>query len=290
MAGAGGLLRHSYHLTRAAALLRLRRRDRRARALPVLVYQMGNVGSRSVVRAVQSRWPGPVAHFHTLDTEELAASEKLFRRQFKEHREVPSHTLEGLHIARRLRREGTSGSWRVITMVRDPVARNLSAFFMSFRTRLAGTELLRRIRAGGDPTLVQDLIDRFVDTFNHRGPLAWFDRELRAATGVDVFASSFSPDRGAQVYEGPIGRILLLRLEDLNRVGREEICAFLDLPDLEISVGNQSTASLYGEVFAQIRDRLRMPAPVLDAIYESKLCRHFYTETEREAFRARWRS
>lgn len=254
----------------------------------ILVHQMARVGSVAVLHALLKRFPrANVYHTHYLNPDTIHRYHDRFNALHRQtgqasfHREfIAARTLAG-----RLRAPVRS-PWRVITLVRDPVARTASAFFRHFQ--LEHPELEPGFET--DPANVDRLIDLFMaDDETERGvTLEWFDREVRDVFGIDVFAKPFPPDAGHAVVRGPKCSLLVVRTEDLDATGGCSIAAFLGVPGLRIERENTSADEPYAEAYSRFRQRIRIPDSYLDMMYGSRLARHFYADSEIAAFRARW--
>lgn len=256
-----------------------------ARSPVIIVHQMARVGSVTVTRAIRRHLPrADVYHTHYLNPRTIAEHRVRFTRV---HRETGRAGLPREYLgAKMLMRAPRKHPWRVVTLVRDPVARTVSAFFRHFT--------YNHPQFGGsfhaDPANAERLIELFLDPSEpeHAFALDWFDRELREVLGIDVFATPFRCDAGFAEYEKARCRVLLLRLEDLDRVGERELRRFLDAPALTLSAVNRTEHENYFPAYRRFLDLLVLPAWYLDRMYDSRLARHFYTAKELAAFRARW--
>ncbi len=268
-----------------ARLRRVRRRfrnARRARGEPIVVYQMGKVGSSTVYRSLRSLdLPRPVHHVHLLN--DLDTIEEGVRRSYTD----PVGTLTQIEKGRKLRRRvlrNRATTWRVISLVRDPVQRNVSAFFESV------TEVIPDAyeRWARDDLTLADIKTAFLDRFDHEAPLSWFQSQLLPVFGIDVFAVPFDTEKGYETYEAPGARLLVIRLENLVDRGNAAIGEFLGLDEFELVPTNSATAKRYAALYSEFERRVTLPAGYLARMYDSRFARHFYTATEIEAFERRW--
>jgi hypothetical protein len=109
------------------------RRYHRPAPPPVLVYQMGKVGSETVARSLgDEQLARSVYHLHFLTPQGLARAAETYREHWRPDGNA-HHVWDGEFIRERLQEAGDGEQWPVITLVRDPVARNLSAFFLFSR-------------------------------------------------------------------------------------------------------------------------------------------------------------
>jgi hypothetical protein len=268
-----------------ARLRRLGRRLKkrvRARGEPIVVYQMGKVGSSTVYRSLRSlELPRPVHHVHLLN--DLDALEEQIKRFYPD----PSGTLAQIEKGRRLRRRmlrNRAATWNVVSLVRDPVQRNVSAFFESI------TEVIPDVyeRCARDDIAIADIKDAFLDRFDHDAPLSWFQSQLRPVFGIDVFAVGFDTDKGYATYEAPGARLLVIRLENLMQDGEAAIGEFLGLDDFELVATNIGRDKRYADLYAEFERRVTLPPSYLDRMYGSRFARHFYSSVEIEAFAQQW--
>jgi len=122
-----------------------------------------------------------------------------------------------------------------------------------------------------------------------RAGLDWFTVQLEAVTGIDVFAEPFQPATGWHVYEQGRFRVLLMRFEDIGRVGPPALQQFLSLETAPVIVHrNEGIAKPYADLYRLFLSTAEIPPQILDLAYESQLARHFYSDDENTAFRSSW--
>jgi hypothetical protein len=268
----------------------------------VLVFTPGKVGSSSVASTLETALaPRRVAHLHYLTKGALLRDEEHFRRRAHAHRGTPRarrfhpyYVWLGGQVRRAMDTAPAGTVWDVVTMVRDPMQRNVSAFFQNLEStdNIWVADLLQH-RDADD--IAEELVGRFLASYvdgphpqSDANPLTWFDDELRAVFGIDVFARPFPTERGYATYESSRARVLLVRLEDLSTVGATAFSEFFGVSAAERERRNTAENKTYGDVYTRFQRRLVVPASYLDALYMSTYCRHFYTRRELEGFRRRW--
>ncbi len=285
-----GLLNRYYVVDRAWHYLRFWLSHRRGRH-PIVVYQMGKVGSSSIVASLSDRCGHPnVFHVHTLTPERIAETERRYRAASKIRGPgIDEHLIASLYLRRRWERRRPSERWKIVSLVRDPVARNVSGFFQVFDLDFPEIAL-RYERDGTNPReRMDELIDLFLHRFErHDEPLHWFDLNLKPVFGIDVFDEAFPKTQGYAIYQGEQADLLVLRTEDLNRCGSEALGEFLGSERLPMVDANLSQEKGYSEAYGAFKKTIALPPSYLDRIYSSRLVQHFYTPEEVDQFRRDW--
>lgn len=248
---------------------------------PIIVYQMGKVGSSSLYAGLRALYLNvPVYQCHMLNN--LDAIEESVRQMNPNAPPI----LSQVEIGRALRREieqkkGTR--WNLISMVREPVARNVSAFFQNLEKLIPDAlGLLANDRRDADW-----LSDEFINHFAHNAPADWFDSQMREVFDIDVFATPFPFERGYQTYTGSNARLLVLRYDNLNACITPAMSEFLGLNNFTLLRANVTDDKEYRDLYRRF---LETPLPVdyVTQMYETSFAKHFWTDAERAALIARW--
>lgn len=257
---------HLRQWRRARADRRMVQAVRAGRRRAVLVYTMGKVGSTAVVHALEALPELAVFHVH-----HLAAAPQ----RGTGHRRALSALLWRELIA-----PGVPAA--VITLTREPVARNVSAFFQNLRREAGGAAPWQA------PTAT--LVETFLARFDHTRAVRWFDEEPHRALGVDVYAGAFDPAAGHARIAHDRYPTLVLRCE-LEDAGKGRLIGeFLGLGPLALARANAGQDKAYAAAYAAFRAALQIPAALADALYESRYARHFYAPADLQAARARWQA
>jgi len=251
-----------------------------------LVFQMAKVGSKSVVRSIRSARPGqPVFHVHTLTSRGIAAMEMFYRWSRVPSLPGAGHLLVSRFLKEQLQLGVAPGRWKIITLVRDPVARNISLLFQLGRRLLP--DIKQRCDEGRlDPIAV---FAQFEAAFPDQVDcMRWFRNELQPVFGIDLFSTPFDIDAGYQVYHGPFADVLLIKTEFLNRCGEAALGSFLGLEDLRLKRANVGATKPLGTRYKRLLDKLVLPRAFVDRYYDSPEVRHFYSPEELDRARSRW--
>ena len=256
---------------------------------PLVVYSMPKVGSTTLLQAARAGGRRAIPA-HRLSPKGRAAEAAQTavhapkRRSTKLWRAGYGGVWRSDYIAQRLARSPKAGTrWEVITGVRDPVARSISGFFhASERTDTVDPN------APADRVDLDELRTRWIDAYWRGHSHDWFAEELEPTTGIDVFSSPFTPADGYADYENAKFRVLLVRNEDIDRVGARALAEFLRSPAVDLPRHNRATDKAYGDVYRRFAAEVTVPDDILDHAYGTRVAQHFYTDAEREACRRRW--
>lgn len=241
--------------------------ERRRSGRPVVVLTPGKSASTAIEATVAAHLPDrPAYKVHWLSPAQLARSEAGYRVR---HR----HILASHHLRRRL--PTPEAPWDVIVPIREPVARNVAAFFQT------GARFGHTL---DDP---EQAVQEMVAGRHWRMSDTWFDTEVRDTIGVDGLAHPFDRDRGWTVVETPAVRLLVLRHEDLG-AAPAALSAFLGVEIPALVRANVGAEKPYAEAYERFRATATFPAEALDEVYAGRFARHFWSPDELAAHRARW--
>jgi Putative capsular polysaccharide synthesis protein len=252
---------------------------------------MGKVGSQSVHSSLtRLGLPSPIFHIHSLVRGVIRGEEEKLRRHWGPARAGDAvHVWQSQHVRRRLPALGQGERWRVVTLTRDPVARNVSHFFQIGQAQ----HLLGLSRGETVPPIADDelepLRDFFLERFEgHDAPLTWFDHELKAVLGFDVYAMPFSASKGYAIYESDQVDVLVLRIEDLRARAEQAFREFFAFERFELIDTNIAEEKTYADLYRRFAKTVDLPDSYLSRMYNSKYAQHFYTEGELAAFKRSW--
>jgi hypothetical protein len=171
----------------------------------------------------------------------------------------------------------------VITGVRDPLARAVSHFFQ------LGEELKFLPSDGSlDKMDVSCLAKRFEDFWRFTSS-DWFSEEFMPATGIDVYSESFDPQKGYRIYERKRFRMLLLRFEDLHRVGSCALSEFFGQTfELTLPMVNASQHKGYAKLYRRFIKEAELPSWLVSEAYNSPQAQHFYSREELDQRYSQW--
>jgi hypothetical protein len=192
---------------------------------------------------------------------------------------------------------------QAITLIRDPLARNLSDFFQHIHVEplpdAAGVQRWQLVSSFYDfeITVSEDdvgaLIELYFEKEWHDFPALWIDRELEGVLGIDVYATPFPWEQGYAIYRGRPAAggqadLLLIRLRDLNRCASQALPEFLGLDAFTLVNANVAEEKAYVDVYRAFKAQISFPQDFLDRTYSSGFVKHFYSEAERREMLSKW--
>ncbi len=268
------------------------RNNRRHKQL-VMIHTMGKVGSTTIaasLRACGVRQATAMYQPHFVSAEGMAFAERLAIEGVGSWEKLARKERRGLLRNRLLNRElghkrAAGERVKVITLVRDPVATNLSGLFHNYAWW--PRELKARC-AETAPACLEALGDYFLNHYPQSVPETWFDMEVKPLYGIDVYAQPFDAQRGYAIYRNEFADVLVLKLEKLNACAPAAFREFMGLDDFRLVESNTADDKTYADLYKAFRRDLALPADYLERMYGSRYARHFYSAEELAAFRGKW--
>lgn len=256
----------------------------------LIVYQMGKVGSTTVWNSLQSLKNVDVYHVHALTQHGLKSVKNYYKKNFHRKRVIPDHLLESQYLRKQLDKGlGSNNKWKIVTLVRDPIAKNISSFFQKLDPLLA-YDYKEKTRNTERKDIIKDLSDLFINKFDrHEKPLNWFNSEIKSVFNIDVFSSNFPKTQGYEIYQADHADLLIVKLEQLNECASEAFNNLLGISEFALLESNISGKKTYGNIYRMFLESIILPDSYIEQMYASNYVRHFYSEEEIEAFKAKWR-
>ena len=252
---------------------------------PILIYQMGKVGSSSVHHSIKKQIPErSIYHFHSIHKDAIDGH-NANNKKFIKAGEF-GKVFTGIPFVEEMNKRITKGSdfFDIITLVREPISRNLSFYFQNAH-RLTPDFKEKCI----DGTLdIKQMVENFHKKKHiHTRGLIWLDREIEGVLGINVYDSSFPKEKGYKIYEGKNARLLLMRMEDLSTMA-SVIGSFLGKDDFYLENNNEATQKYYSEAYKQFKKQIRFSEEYIENLYSHRFCTHFYTPEELQLSKERW--
>jgi len=248
---------------------------------PVVVFSVQKTASTAVAEALRAIEGQAVFHFHYLDEN--------YKHTIGAAMRWPEITQPGQNDAG-LRAFGvafTSALMRehrrlkVISLVRDPIARNISSYFENL-------DRLWNVEQAHDHFDVGRLLAEFHSRFDHDEGANWFDREFKTVLGMDIYEYPFPRDAGfLRIDSGPY-EVLIMRHDLNDRLKEKCVAELIGCPAISIVPRNVGAQKSYAHLYQEFLGRLELTEKYVDHQLGSKYARHFFGPDEIARLRARW--
>lgn len=254
----------------------------------VLLYQMPKTGSQTLEATLRSApLPIPVLRTHFLSQQNIMAlraglvssnTDSHWKQDAQEQLTLSSNLLRALRLRKFLVACGAPiPRMLVICAVRDVFGTALSSIFENHRLLVPDLECLTT--------------DKCRELLSHPMLCAqfqnWFDVELKANFGMDVYGVSFSTETGHMVLQNRLARALVYRFDFLPRMKpflekflRHSIPRFVNV--------NLSRGKEYAGQYDQAKRLVSLSEEVVTRELDSRLMCHFFSSQERSALAERW--
>ena len=255
----------------------------------IFIWQMGKVGSSTIFRSLipyskPSPWlvpselngPGWVGHNNIIQTH----STKLL--------------YDFLHYS--------NEEFVIISLVRDLMARNISTIFqsMNYSEAWRNNYFIAPIDAFKRMTFEQQelaIISHLKRLNTSTVTTSWYDNLLKShiyypdidTYFIDIYAKPFDHENGYQIYKSKTDRIqmIIIRLEDLADK-TYELGSFLGVDDLNLLSANLADSKWYQPIYRKFKERYKPTDAEIEAIYNSKFMKYFYSAEQISLFKKKW--
>jgi len=284
-------IHNNFYSEKLYNLLNLYLKNRRNKQ-KILIYAMGKVGSTTMFNSLKdldSRFS--VYHTHFLTKDRLNWAESVYKKNWKKIRYYPGHVAHGKFLRTQLYKQKDVKKWKIVTIVRDPVAQHISMFFEEMDIHL-DYGYRDKIKSIGTQKVVQELLELLFVRLKEEDrltPFSWFDRELKTVFDIDLFSMQFPKTKGYKIYKENRADLLLLKMEQINDCSSDAIAEFLKVDNFSLKNMNIGLRKYYSDSYREILDNLFIPTKYLNEYYSSRQTRHFYSDNEIRNFKDKWR-
>lgn len=234
--------------------------------VPILVFTMAKVGSLSVYFSLKNRLKRKgIFHIHSLEEIQVKESVKTcFENGIYPGSKSPVFLINNKIIKKEKR-------IKVISLFRDPLERNISAFFDAYELYVGNKP--------EDSTLNSDeLYDIFQKKFLHYYPVEWYEKQFFEGLGIDVYKSSFNKELGFQVIKKENVEVLLISSHLPDDKKEQLIGEFCSLKSFKLQNRNITSNKVYGSIYKKFKEEIFFEKSYLDSLYKTKYARHFFTD------------
>ena len=256
----------------------------------VLVYQMGKVGSSTIVKSLEaSNLSQPIYKVHFLNPD---INKKRWENQ-KSYKNLlaPNYLIIDQYFCENIDNlVAQKEKIKIITSVRDPIARGISSFFQNITHFFPN--VYRKLE--NKEIDIEDLIQMYwedpeAEERRYRA-LNWFDQELNSILDIDVFSMDFPKSQGYAIERNiKTGiDILVIKLEKFSPCLETGLKDFLSLEQMSMVNANVAKSKRYYEIYNEFKNKINFSPESLDRVYNSQFMKHFYTDEEIDSLRGKW--
>ncbi|MEL6458185.1 MAG: putative capsular polysaccharide synthesis family protein [Cyanobacteria bacterium J06621_15] len=244
---------------------------------------MPKTGSASIAASLKKTGFHNVFHVHKLDPNE--------KYPFSYSQKLTAFLTEKIN--------NNNIKFKLITCVRDPIARNISDIFqilkvnqkfrengLAFPSTFSSSH--KFLKQGMNIKQIQDLF--WNDYPYHDLPLFWLDENIKRNLGIDIFSREFPKDKGYLKISQDNIDLLIMKLELSDSLKEEQIAKFIENDNFKLirtNITSQDKFS-YSHLYNEFKKKIDIPLDYLEKMYSSKYVNHFYTDNEIELMRNYW--
>lgn len=192
---------------------------------------------------------------------------------------------------------------RIISIVRNPLERDYSAFWQPF-----GQGLTKNRMIFAEKSSVQDMYDKFTnhiimdslhDLANECGcympsiwlndEFSWFDSELKQFTNIDIWGHQFDKEKGYEIVRGGNIEVFLMKLEAIDRA-IPALSKFCNCDFLNIKKDNSAENKWYSMAYKEFRKEVKISRDYVNYYFSNNpKFDYFYDTKEKESFILKWK-
>ena len=173
---------------------------------------------------------------------------------------------------------------KIVTMVREPIAVDLSTIFQWVEQGILDRYLAEQWKREIPflkilSELMVKIQDRLFD---------WFNEELKVLSGVDIFTYPFDKEKGYAVISENGVDILILKAEKLSQM-EEVLRDFIGNSQIKLVNENVGSNKEYAHLYKEVKEKIELPREYIEHYYKNNpYVDYFYTEQEKALFRSKW--
>jgi hypothetical protein len=165
----------------------------------------------------------------------------------------------------------------VITGVRDPFSRNVSAYF----------EQLHYLGGLGNRNTFDQISTYFNETCDFEAPIHWFDKEILQVTGINVYETPFDKQKGYSIINKGKYKLFVYRIDKLNTL-ENELAEFIGEDRFKLLSTNISDEGEYSQQLKLLKNNYKYQQEITDTFVDSLYMKHFFSESEIDNLKNKW--
>lgn len=257
----------------------------------ILIYSMGKVGSSTIINSLYKSGLNrnfSIYRVHFLTGEGINHLRIVNNKSFETLHEFNHETKSQILLSRFLRkqileREIINKQYKIITLIREPIALNISDYFQNYNQFIPKAKLNQ-----SQKRYTKELVCHFFDKYPHELPLMWFDTEFQKVFRGDIFLTPFPKKKGYKIYKNQSIEVLIIKLEQLDECGDQAFKEFLGVSHFNILNANEANQKAYKKLYNNFLKEISIPQSYIERMYHSKYTQYFYSDNEIKLLKDKW--
>lgn len=242
---------------------------------PVLVFTMAKVGSLSVFQSLRTVTDLAVFHIHSLDEVEVQKHIALCKANDVYPGSRSPVFLINREVINRQR------PYKVVSLFRNPIERNLSAFFEAFEIYMGAPAHLYK-------GSLEEIEVAFHTKLNHNYCRGWFENQFINGIGIDVYQTPFDTQKGYCFISEGNKEVLLLKSSLEDNLKEKLVINFCKLESFTLKNVNITSAKKEANLYTDFKKHIKFSRAYLESQLETRYVNHFFTEDEKAALYKKW--
>ncbi len=246
---------------------------------PIVVYSAPKTASTAVAAALDRTAGLDTVKVHFLQPQHFWAGplqSKVAKNGLLRHRAIEQRPARRLLL-------NSDRPLRIVSVVRDPIAFNLSNY-----TYFGRAYWMRTFWRSAPWIDTQQILRHFLETFPHESSSLWWQHEFARSTGINPVTEGFDTTRGAQRYQRGRFDCLVLRADLEDRLKHAALCEWTGREVSSIERENPNDGQAAPGVYARLKQAIRNEHSYLDRMLDLPAVHAFYSKAQRDALRAAW--
>lgn len=252
-----------------------------------VIYQPGKVASRSLNDSLKNSGYTEVIHAHRLNLKHFHLYLDVCKEESKpiKNEDIKNdnylkklqkrskiNSLKYLFFLYNFKRKFLNNNYpfNIITCVREPISRNISAFFQNYK--IIDKDFLNKD--------VKELERIFFSRFNHINILYWWEYEFKKVFNFDLLEeANFNPEKGYSIIKKGNMNFLVLKVEYIDSIFSEAMSHI----GIEASMSrkfNVSSSKIYKNLYNNFKGSVCFGEEYIDYLLNSRYARTFYSSSE----------
>lgn len=250
---------------------------------PILVYQNGKVASSTIADSLRNAGVGN-AHIHRFFFKNDIVGKLILGEEETEFIKNSDYfVFQYPQFVKEIKDEMRYK--KIITLVREPIAVDLSTVFQWIGSGIADFYFAERMQKGKTfSQVVTELMVKIQNRLFH-----WFEEELNELCEINIWDYPFDREKGYSIISKNEMEILILKVEKLSQMA-EVIGQFLGTSKFQIESMNRGIDKEYFHIYKKLKNNLKLPKEYVDFYYRDNFYMdYFYTPKEQRDFLDKWR-